>query len=632
VASFNPITCRACNAQFAVPDELFRRRLSGRKVIVRCRNCGAHITVDATDSVPPVQAEPPTAVETPLVSAASEGGPKKELASESALAKSAASEGGPKKELASKGGPAKIAASEGAAERSPESKAVVETSTASAGTTLMNKPLAEPRQAEPPAGLGARQPLHARGVKAPGVVPRLSGQKSKLPPVVPRAFAAPHATRTPLGACAKSKDTSSEADGAVVVKAVKPTSVSRAVAKRLPGKAGSATAAKTSAPEAPAPKPQSTSNSSTRLVAAVPRPAAPAQPARPQAAALPAATPTAQPVSASLGSEAIAATDDAERSTAPLFDSEEAPTHPLGAELGDPHLSARGVAAASPEPTLADAAAGVSAQDTGVGETTPGSAAHRIDQSESGANAADEDAPKQPAGGTEPAPMPLGSATAADTPASASADISAALPPRSPTRRRTRWAIASTTLAAVVVSAAVFAWSQTHQALGSASLVRHSRSNLPAPFGASSASQRPSEAVSVPAAPQKTASVAWAALAPTASEQNAAPQTAARAPNGSTPESASDDMPEGVNRELVMQRVSAVLARAERCHLGGRATGKAMVILTFEGKGRVSDARIEGEPIASAPVAACILAHARSIIIPKFSGPSFTLSHSITLR
>jgi hypothetical protein len=56
------------------------------------------------------------------------------------------------------------------------------------------------------------------------------------------------------------------------------------------------------------------------------------------------------------------------------------------------------------------------------------------------------------------------------------------------------------------------------------------------------------------------------------------------------------------------------------------------VLFTFNATGRVEDARIEGEPIASAPVAACILTHARSVIIPKYVGPSFTVAQQITLR
>jgi hypothetical protein len=82
----------------------------------------------------------------------------------------------------------------------------------------------------------------------------------------------------------------------------------------------------------------------------------------------------------------------------------------------------------------------------------------------------------------------------------------------------------------------------------------------------------------------------------------------------------------------VLQRVRSVLNTAAHCHEGGRATGTATVVLTFEGKGHVIDARVEGEPIASAPVAGCILTYARSIIVPRFTGEPFTVREPITLR
>jgi hypothetical protein len=82
----------------------------------------------------------------------------------------------------------------------------------------------------------------------------------------------------------------------------------------------------------------------------------------------------------------------------------------------------------------------------------------------------------------------------------------------------------------------------------------------------------------------------------------------------------------------VSHRLWLGLRRAERCHLDGRAIGSAEVFVTFSPKGTVSAARIEGEPLASAPVARCILEQARAIRIPKFDGDEFTLHQSIVLR
>jgi hypothetical protein len=60
--------------------------------------------------------------------------------------------------------------------------------------------------------------------------------------------------------------------------------------------------------------------------------------------------------------------------------------------------------------------------------------------------------------------------------------------------------------------------------------------------------------------------------------------------------------------------------------------GTAQVYVTFAPNGRVVAARLEGEPLASAPVARCLLDQARSISLPKFEGEPFTIRQTITLR
>jgi len=46
------VSCAACNSRFLLGDDLFRRKVSGKVVTVKCRTCNAEISVDAT--------EPPT--------------------------------------------------------------------------------------------------------------------------------------------------------------------------------------------------------------------------------------------------------------------------------------------------------------------------------------------------------------------------------------------------------------------------------------------------------------------------------------------------------------------------------------------------------------------------------------------
>lgn len=43
------VSCSACNARFLLGDDLFRRKVSGKVVTVRCRSCNAEIAVDATE-------------------------------------------------------------------------------------------------------------------------------------------------------------------------------------------------------------------------------------------------------------------------------------------------------------------------------------------------------------------------------------------------------------------------------------------------------------------------------------------------------------------------------------------------------------------------------------------------------
>ncbi len=91
-------------------------------------------------------------------------------------------------------------------------------------------------------------------------------------------------------------------------------------------------------------------------------------------------------------------------------------------------------------------------------------------------------------------------------------------------------------------------------------------------------------------------------------------------------------VPEGVNMALVQHRARLRMIHAEKCHQGGRATGDATVLITFGSDGRVVNATVEGEPIASAPVANCLLIFAKSIVVPEFEGDELTVAYGLTLR
>jgi hypothetical protein len=54
--------------------------------------------------------------------------------------------------------------------------------------------------------------------------------------------------------------------------------------------------------------------------------------------------------------------------------------------------------------------------------------------------------------------------------------------------------------------------------------------------------------------------------------------------------------------------------------------------MTFAPDGHVTSARLEGEPIASAPVGKCVLQQARAVRVPPYQGEPFTYRSKVTLR
>jgi len=95
---------------------------------------------------------------------------------------------------------------------------------------------------------------------------------------------------------------------------------------------------------------------------------------------------------------------------------------------------------------------------------------------------------------------------------------------------------------------------------------------------------------------------------------------------------ASEAKPVPYDKATLNRALSSAVQKAEQCDLWGRPTGTAQLFVTFAPSGKVSDARLVGEPIASAAVSRCILHHARTSSLPPFDGPAFTVSRKITLR
>jgi len=142
-------------------------------------------------------------------------------------------------------------------------------------------------------------------------------------------------------------------------------------------------------------------------------------------------------------------------------------------------------------------------------------------------------------------------------------------------------------------------------------------------------------AASVAAAPAVPAAVASAEMpaTPPTEKPSAVASPSLRATQDANGYATSDDtVPGYVSKPTLILVTDVAIHRAQRCHPHGHAAGTSRLFITFAPSGRVSDVRIEGEPVASAPVAACILSHARSIRIAKFTGEPFTYTKSITMH
>ncbi|HKO53362.1 MAG TPA: hypothetical protein VJV79_36890, partial [Polyangiaceae bacterium] len=47
-----PITCTACQKTFSIADDVYERKVKGRVVTIKCKQCQAGIRVDGTADAP----------------------------------------------------------------------------------------------------------------------------------------------------------------------------------------------------------------------------------------------------------------------------------------------------------------------------------------------------------------------------------------------------------------------------------------------------------------------------------------------------------------------------------------------------------------------------------------------------
>jgi hypothetical protein len=187
-----------------------------------------------------------------------------------------------------------------------------------------------------------------------------------------------------------------------------------------------------------------------------------------------------------------------------------------------------------------------------------------------------------------------------------------------PARARRGLALAATAFVVVSGVALLFALK-----VGRAPAANAVQSQAAAPQAASprAASPAASTLPSRPGPPEQTST----AIAPTPTQPAPSAQPTAIIVD-------EHGVPPYVKSPVAVHRTMLALRGAQRCHPGGHAVGTVDAFITFAANGHVIDARLEGEPLASAPVATCILQYARSVILPKFEGEPFTLRQSFTMR
>lgn len=571
------IQCHLCRTEMSMSDDIFARRIAGRKVSLKCRHCTTTIVVDATAKDGGVMQ-----TTAPQVPSAGAKGSDTSLpnASLDKTAKDAATPGAP------------IA-------RAPAVTAPL------AKAALANAPLA----------------------KAPAV-----SATSVTAPVAP----APSTTAN----VASAKAPAAAATSAAVSRAAppRPVSVPRMPRAVIPPKA------------AEAPKPVSPETSDSLVAAAAPAPNT-AMKAPPPEAARPL---RGIPITAVTAAEPTARNAPLRVRTPPPFPAVKAPAADDDAqEISVVDLLPSEVPSAA-SPKTVPAPPNDDVQEVSVVDLLPEAppplviapAPAPLQEAPSPSPAIVAAAPSEPAVPAEAARAPAAVSPFAQTAAySAEIDLTPRAfaiheaPPRelAPVQEvarasrtgRKRAVIGAVALVGVALVAAV--------GVSQSGVLRRATPPLAAakPAAAKPATAKAVElkaAVAAPAATQQQPKpAATPVLAPAAAPAAEASAPVTRA-EPAAPASTSG-IPSYVSEPGVLFLTRVAIQRAERtCHRGGRAVGTAQVFATFMPNGRVSQARIEGEPIASAPVARCIKDQLFSVVIPKFEGASFTVSEPITLR
>ena len=230
------------------------------------------------------------------------------------------------------------------------------------------------------------------------------------------------------------------------------------------------------------------------------------------------------------------------------------------------------------------------------------------------------------------------------------APVVESVPPNWRASGRKRWLGLSAVAVVALLGATAcwMLWAAEHLTRPSQDMTQASPAPLPGPIEPETPAPLPliESAIALPGGEEIASAAARPAVSPAAASDSSAAddkpaasrpsarRASKRAAARSKPEAKVAPAPAPVpyDEPKLKQLTNVVVQKAEQCDRWGRATGTAQLFITFGPSGRVTQARLSGEPIASAPVSRCILHHARAISLPPFNGPAFTVSRKITLR
>jgi hypothetical protein len=157
-----------------------------------------------------------------------------------------------------------------------------------------------------------------------------------------------------------------------------------------------------------------------------------------------------------------------------------------------------------------------------------------------------------------------------------------------------------------------------------------------APPAAAPATPEPASPATKPAAP----SYASPSPAPAAPREPSKPTSAtekpAPTPATTKPSSGKPSKPTGpvgpFDRAAAASALSSAASQASSCKKSGDPSGTASVTVTFAPSGRVTSANISGPPFAGTATGGCIASTLRRATIPPFEGDRITVSKTVVIR